>query len=57
VVGVTLLNLKAALRKGCAPRKILATNLSGDYIQSMISSKTIDVIPTEVAYVEQTIKS
>jgi GntR family transcriptional regulator len=56
VIGMTLLQLKALLRKGFVPRKILATHLRRDYIRSMISSKKIDVIPIEVAYTEQTIK-
>ncbi len=56
VIGMTLPHLKAALRKGIVPRKILATHLRRDYIRSMISSRKIDVIPIEVAYTEQTVK-
>jgi GntR family transcriptional regulator len=56
VIGMTLLQLKAAPRKGFIPRKILATHLRCDYVRSMISSKKIDVIPIEVAYTKQTIK-
>jgi GntR family transcriptional regulator len=56
VIGMTVLQLKAALRKGSVPRKILANHLRRDYIRSMISSKKIDVIPIEVVYTEQTIK-
>ena len=56
VIGMTVLQLKAALRKGSVPRKILANHLRRDHIRSMISSKKIDVIPIEVAYSEQTIR-
>ncbi len=56
VIGMTVTQLKAALRKRSVPRKILANHLRRDYIRSMISRKTIDVIPIEVAYTEQTIK-
>jgi GntR family transcriptional regulator len=56
VIGMTILQLKASLRKGSVPRIILATHLRRDYVRSMISSKKIDVIPIEVAYTGQTIK-
>jgi GntR family transcriptional regulator len=56
VIGLTVLQLKAALRRGSVPRKVLANHLRRDYIRSMIPSKKIDVIPIEVAYTEQTIK-
>ena len=56
VIGMTFLQLKAALRKRTAPRKILATHLRRDYIRSIISDRKIDVIPIEVVYSEQTIK-
>jgi|WetSurSiteA1Bulk_404760.scaffolds.fasta_scaffold02967_3 GntR family transcriptional regulator len=56
VIGMTVLQLKAALRKRSVPRKVLANHLRRDYIRSMISSKKIDVIPIEVAYTEHTIK-
>jgi GntR family transcriptional regulator len=56
VIGMTVLQLKASLRKGSVPRKVLANHLRRDYIRSIISSKKIDVIPIEVVYTEQTIK-
>jgi GntR family transcriptional regulator len=57
VIGMTALQLKTALRKGPAPRKVLANHLRRDYIRSMISSKKVDVIPIEVAYSEQNLRS
>ena len=56
VFGMTVHQLKTVLRKGFAPRKILATHLRRDYIRAMIASRKIDVIPIEVAYTDQTIK-
>jgi GntR family transcriptional regulator len=56
VLGMTVLQLKATLRKGFVPRKVLANHLRRDYIRSLISSKSVDVIPIEVVYSERTIK-
>jgi GntR family transcriptional regulator len=56
VIGMTVSQLKAALRKRSVPRKVLANHLRRDDIRSIIPSKKIDVIPIEVAYTEQTIK-
>jgi GntR family transcriptional regulator len=56
VVGMTVLELKRALRKGSMPRKVLANHLRRNYIRSIIPSKKIDIIPIEVGYTEQTIK-
>jgi len=56
VIGMTVLQLKAALRKRWVPRRILANHLRRDYVRSMIPSKKIDVIPIEVANSEQTIR-
>jgi DNA-binding transcriptional regulator YhcF (GntR family) len=57
VIGMTVLQLKAALRKRSVPRKVLANHLKRDSIRSMILGKKIDVIPIEVAYTKQTIKN
>jgi DNA-binding transcriptional regulator YhcF (GntR family) len=57
VIGMTVLQLKAALRKRSVPRKVLANHLRSDSIRSMIANKKIDVIPIEVAYTEQTTKN
>jgi GntR family transcriptional regulator len=55
VTGMTVRQLRDAQNKGFVPRKILTNHLRRDYIRSMISSKSIDVIPIEVVYTEQTI--
>jgi len=56
VVGMPVLELKKALRKGSMPRKVLANHLRRNYIRSIVRSKKIDIIPIEVGYTEQTIK-
>jgi len=56
VAAMSVMQLKAALRQGSVPRKILANHLRRSYIRSMISSRKIDVIPIEVVYTEQTLK-
>jgi DNA-binding transcriptional regulator YhcF (GntR family) len=56
VIGMTVMRLRYALRKGSVPQKILANHLRRDYIRAMISSKKIDVISIEVVYTEQTKK-
>ncbi len=56
VIGMTVRHLRDTRRKGYVPRKLLANHLRRDYIRSMIPSKTIDVIPIEVGYTEQTIR-
>ncbi len=56
VIGMTVRQLKDALRRGSVPRKILVNHLRRDYIRSLIFSKRIDVMPVEVIYSEQTIE-
>jgi DNA-binding transcriptional regulator YhcF (GntR family) len=54
VVSMTVQQLQDALRRGRVPRKILANHLRHSFVRSLVSRKTIDVIPIEVVYSEQT---
>jgi DNA-binding transcriptional regulator YhcF (GntR family) len=56
VAGMSVLELKMALRSGAISKRVLVNHLRRDYIRSIIPSKRIDVIPIEVVYTEQTIK-
>ena len=56
VIGLTILELKSAARKGTHLRKALTNHLIGDLVQSSLRGRTIEVIPVEVSYSEQMIK-
>jgi DNA-binding transcriptional regulator YhcF (GntR family) len=55
VIGLTVLELKSAMRKGTQLRKAITNHLMYDLVQSSLPLKTIEVIPVEVRYSDQMI--
>jgi DNA-binding transcriptional regulator YhcF (GntR family) len=56
VIGLTVSELKKAVRKNPNLRKVLCNHLSSKYARTLIPDKNIDLIPIEVSYTEQTIR-
>jgi len=56
VIGLTIPELKSAVRKGTQLRKALTTHLLRDALQSSLPGRTIEVIPVEVRYSDQMVK-
>jgi hypothetical protein len=55
VIGLTVLELQSAARKGTQLRKAITTHLICDLVQSSLGRKTIEVISVEVHYSDQMI--
>jgi DNA-binding transcriptional regulator YhcF (GntR family) len=56
VIGLTVLELVSAARKGTQLRKALTSHLMRDSVQSLLPGRKIEVIPIEVRYSDQMIK-
>ncbi len=57
VIGLALQDLKAAIGRGAARRKILVNHIMCESVRSMLSRNKSDVIPVEVRSSELTLKS
>jgi hypothetical protein len=55
VIGMTVLELKSAARKGTQLRKVITSHLMRDRVQSSLPGRVIEVIPVEVRYSDQMI--
>jgi DNA-binding transcriptional regulator YhcF (GntR family) len=55
VIGLTILELKSAARKGTQLRKAITNHLISDLVQSSLPGNKIEVIPIEVRYSDQMI--
>jgi GntR family transcriptional regulator len=56
VIGLTILELKRAARKGTQLRKAITNHLLCDLVRSSLPGRAIEVIPVEVRYRDQMIK-
>jgi DNA-binding transcriptional regulator YhcF (GntR family) len=56
VIGLTILELKRAARKGTQLRKALTSHLIRDFVLSSLPGRKIEIIPVEVRYSDQMIK-
>jgi GntR family transcriptional regulator len=56
VIGLTILELKRAARKGTQLQKALTSHLIRDFVQSSLPGRKIEVIPVEVRYSDQMIE-
>jgi GntR family transcriptional regulator len=56
VIGLTVPELKRAVRKGTQPRKALTNHLIRDIVRSSFPGRKIEVIPVEVRYSDQMIQ-
>ena len=56
VIGLTVLELKSAVRKGTQLRKAITNHLIHDLVQSSLPGRAIEVISVEVRYSDQMIK-
>jgi DNA-binding transcriptional regulator YhcF (GntR family) len=56
VIGMTVLELKSAARKGTQLRKVITNHLMRDRVQSSLPGRVIEVIPVEVRYSDQMIR-
>jgi DNA-binding transcriptional regulator YhcF (GntR family) len=56
VIGLTISELKAALRRGTRLRKVLVNHLNRDSIGSIPPGMKMDIIPVEIHYTKQTIR-
>jgi DNA-binding transcriptional regulator YhcF (GntR family) len=57
IIGLTFDEFKIALARGSKLRKILVNHLALDITRRLLRGKKIDVIPIEIAYMEQTIRA
>jgi GntR family transcriptional regulator len=57
IIGLTVDEFKHALAHGSKLRKVLVNHLALDYTRRALRGKTIDIIPIEISYTEQTIRA
>jgi GntR family transcriptional regulator len=57
IIGLTIDEFKRAVARGTQIRKVLVNHLAFDGIRRAHRGKTIDIIPIEIYYTEQTIKA
>jgi hypothetical protein len=55
VIGLTVLELESAARKGTRLRKALTSHLICDFVQSSLPERKIEIIPVEVRYSDEMI--